>query len=255
MNAITEPYGLGSDKIYDPKILNESQMRLAISSSIRSLLIPSLACLAPLLGRFCCLLALLIGVSTATTQAGDFDQRFTLNHAAYGFEMGLGQTVDIPACSNCPPPRTSHRFFSLVTSYERNLTGLTAEQSPWRGALFWHIEGGVAVITDDPGANEIQYLVNVSPLMVQYRLFAPERNWNPKFLGGIGLALTNWRDFGEQPLNSEHQFLIHLGAGIEFSGAEGSYSFDYRLLHVSNGGSGDPNIGINAHSVSITIPF
>ena len=133
-------------------------MRLTISSLIRLLLIPSLACLAPLSRRFCCLLALLIGMSTATTHAGDFDKRFALNHASYGFEVGLGQTADIPACSNCPPPRTSHRFLSLLTSYERNLTGLTTEQSPWRGALFWRIEGGAAVITDDPGANEHRHL-------------------------------------------------------------------------------------------------
>jgi len=222
---------------------------------MRPLLIKSLPCLAPLLPRFCCLLALVIGLSAVTTHAGDFEKRFALNHVSYGFEVGLGQTADIPACSNCPPPRTSHRFISLLASYERNLTGLTAEQSPWHGALFWRIEGGVAVIRDDPTANETQRLINFSPLMVQYRLFAPDRAWNPKFLGGVGFALTNWKDFGEQPLNAEPQFLIHLGAGIESSSAQGSYSIDYRLLHVSNGGSDDPNIGINAHLVSITIPF
>jgi hypothetical protein len=198
---------------------------------------------------------LLISICTATTHAGEFDNHFSLNHTAYGFEMGLGQTADIPACSNCPPPRTSHRFLSLLTSYERNLTGLTAEGSPWHGALFWRIEGGVAVITDDPNAHENLRLINFSPLMLQYRLFTPDRTWNPKFLGGVGFALTNWRDFGEQPLNAEHQFLVHLGAGIESLSTHGSFSIDYRLLHVSNGGSDNPNIGINAHVVSITIPF
>ena len=113
----------------------------------------------------------------------------------------------------------------------------------------------MAVIGDDRTANETLRLINFSPLMVQYRLFAPDRTWNPKFLGGVGFALTNWKDFGEQPLNAEPQFLVHLGAGIESSSAQGSYSIDYRLLHVSNGGSDDPNIGINAHLVSITIPF
>ena len=113
----------------------------------------------------------------------------------------------------------------------------------------------MAVITDDHGANENQRLINFSPLMVQYRLFAPDRTWNPKFLGGVGWAVTNWTDFGGQALNSEQQILIHLGAGIEFSGGKGSYSIDYRLLHVSNGGSDEPNIGINAHVVSIAIPF
>ena len=194
-------------------------MHLTLSLPIRTFLIPSLAFLAPLSRRFCCLLALVIGMGTVATHAGDFDKQFALNHTSYGFEVGLGQTADIPACSNCPPPRTSHRFLSLLTSYERNLTGLTAEQTPWHGALFWRIEGGVAVITDNLDGNEIQHLINFSPLMVQYRLFAPDRTWNPKFLGGVGFALTNWRDFGEQPLNAEHQFLVHLGAGIESSNA------------------------------------
>ena len=228
-------------------------MRPAISLPIRLLKIPSLTCLALLSRRFCCLLALVIGISAVATvtYAGDVDQRFTAKHDTYNFEVGFGQTADIPACSNCPPPRTSHRFLSLLTSYERNLTELTAGH----GAFFWRIEGGVAVITDDPGANKTQHLINFSPLMVQYRLFAPDRTWNPKFLGGVGFALTNWRDFGEQPLNSKHQFLVHLGAGVEFSGPDRTYSIDYRLLHVSNGGSDDPNIGINAHVVSIAIPF
>ena len=228
-------------------------MRLAIPLPIRPPKIPSLNCFALLSRRVCCLLVLGIGrsaVATAT-HAGDVDQRFAAKHGSYNFEVGFGQTADIPACSNCPLPRTSHRLLSLLTSYERNLTELTAGH----GALFWRIEGGVAVITDDPGANKTQHLINFSPLMVQYRLFAPDRTWNPKFLGGVGFALTNWRDFGGQPLNSEHQFLVHLGVGVEFSGSDHPYSIDYRLLHVSNGGSADPNIGINAHVVSITIPF
>ena len=66
---------------------------------------------------------------------------------------------------------------------------------------------------------------------------------------------VNWKDFGGQPLNAENQFLVHLGAGIESSNTQRPYSIDYRLLHVSNGGSDNPNIGINAHVVSITIPF
>ena len=186
-----------------------------------------------------------------TTHAVDVNQRFAAKHGSYNLEVGFGQTADIPACSNCPPPRTSHRFLSLLSSYERNLTELTAGY----GALFWRIEGGVAVIPDDPNANKTQRLINFSPLMVQYRLFALDRAWNPKFLGGVGFALTNWKDFGGQPLNAEPQFLVHLGAGIESSSGQGSYSIDYRLLHVSNGGSDDPNIGINAHLFSITIPF
>ena len=215
----------------------------------------SMSKLSSLTRSFCLFLLLTTGMHTAIAQASEFDMQFTTNYSSYGLEFGIGQTADIPACSNCPPPRKSHRFFSLLVNYERNLTGLTAEQTAWPGAWFWRMEGGVAVIDDDGAEISNLHLVNFSPLMVQYRVYTPKRNWSPKFLGGVGFALTNWRDFGGQPLNSEAQFLVHLGAGIEISGNDRSYSIDYRLLHVSNGGSDDPNIGINAHVVSVAIPF
>ena len=124
-------------------------MRFAMFKVIRPYLPRSMPCLARLSRRFGYLLALLISMSPVTNHASDFDKRFTLNHTSYSFEVGLGQTADIPKCSNCPLPRRSHQFFSLITSYERNLTGITGEQSSWHGALFWRMEGGVAVITDD----------------------------------------------------------------------------------------------------------
>lgn len=170
----------------------------------------------------------------------------------FGFEIGVGQTADIPACSNCPLPRRSHRFISLLGVYERPIQNQLVDGAG--GQLSWRMEAGLATITDD-NTNEQPYLINLSPLMVQYRTHTPNRSWNPKFLGGIGFGRTNWKDFGGKPLNSASQFLVHIGASLEFQRATKPYSIDYRLLHVSNGGSGSPNIGINAHVISITIPF
>lgn len=170
----------------------------------------------------------------------------------FGFEIGMGQTADIPACSNCPPPRRSHRFISLLGTYEHLLQNQLADGDG--SQLSWRIEAGLATITDD-STNEQPYLINFSPLILQYRAYVPNRSWNPKFLGGIGFARTNWKDFGGQPLNSASQFLVHIGASLEFQRDTKPYSLGYRLLHVSNGGSGSPNIGINAHVISITIPF
>ena len=189
----------------------------------------------------------------AMVSADDAANTYANPDASISFEVGLGQTADIPACPNCPQPRRSHRFVSLLANFEQALGEASEGRS--KGRLFWRIETGLATITDDETANNNPYLVSFSPLILHYRTLSPQRSWNPRFLGGIGFARTNWKDFSGQPLNSESQFLVHLGAGIEFSGNGNPYSLDYRLLHVSNGGAANPNIGINAHVISLTIPF
>jgi hypothetical protein len=188
-----------------------------------------------------------------TVYAKDALNSFANRDSSIGFEVGLGQTADIPACSNCAPPRRSHRFVSLLANFEQALGEPDLDNS--QGRLFWRIEAGLSTITDDGAAKDNPYLINISPLILHYRTLSPQRSWNPSFLAGIGFARTNWKDFGGQPLNSESQFLVHLGAGIEILGNGNPYSIDYRLLHVSNGGAGSPNIGINAHVISLTIPF
>lgn len=199
--------------------------------------------------------SVIIFAGTTTLHAGGITERFELGYTSYGYQVGLGGTLDIPVCGNCPTPRTSHRFFSIFPNYQRNLTGLVAENSPWHGALYWHVEGGLAAVTESNDSDANEYLINFSPLMVQYRLFDPKRNWTPIILGGAGFALTDWTDYGGQALNSDFQFLVHLGVGSEFFSEGGSYAINYRLLHVSNAGMGDPNIGVNAHLISITVPF
>ena len=200
------------------------------------------------------LLFLLCLLPVGTTVYGkDTTNGFANAASSIGFEVGLGQTLDIPACPNCASPRISHRFVSLLANFEQALGEPDLENS--QGRLFWRIEAGLSTITDDGAAKNNLYLINVSPLILHYRTLSPQRSWNPKFLAGIGFARTNWKDFGGQPLNSESQFLVHLGAGIEFLGNGSPYSIDYRLLHVSNGGAESPNIGINAHVISLTFPF
>ena len=202
-----------------------------------------------------CFLSVIILACTTTIHANGVDERFEVDYTSYGYQVGLGATLDVPVCGNCPAPRTSHRFFFIFPNYQRNLTGLVAENSPWHGALYWHMEGGLAAITDSNATDTNEYLINFSPLMLQYRLFDPKRRWTPKFLGGAGFTKTDWTDYGGQALNSDFQFLVHLGAGAEFFSDRTSYSIDYRLLHVSNAGTDDPNIGINAHLFSITFSF
>ena len=202
-----------------------------------------------------CFVSVILMVGTTTIYAAEIAESFELDYTSNGYHVGFGKTLDIPVCGNCPTPRTSHRFFSIFPNYQRNLTGLVSENTPWHGALYWHMEGGLAVITDNNDSDVNKYLINFSPLMVQYRFFDPEQNWIPKILGGVGFALTDWTDYGGQALNSDFQFLVHLGVGAQVFQDRGSYSIDYRLLHVSNAGTDNPNIGINAHLFSITFPF
>jgi len=202
------------------------------------------------------MVATIITSMTATfSYADSIIDKFELDKTLTNFHLGFGQTADIPRCTNCPQPRKSHRFISLIAAYERNLTGIYAQDSTWPGAVFWRMEGGLASITDDHASAESPYLINFSPFMIQYRLLPASNHWGVKLLGGLGFASTNWKDYGGQPLNSTSQFLIHLGLGMESYQDNAPFSIDYRLLHISNGGSGDPNIGINAHLLSLSFDF
>ncbi|MBO67660.1 MAG: hypothetical protein CL398_05045 [Acidiferrobacteraceae bacterium] len=194
-------------------------------------------------------------IATSSSHADFIIDKFELDSTSTSIHLGFGQTADIPRCTNCPLPRRSHRFISLIAAYERNLTGVNTQDSTPPGALFWRIEGGLASITDDHTSSTSPYLINFSPLIVQYRLLPTRTNWGAKLLGGLGFASTNWRDYGGQPLNSSSQFLVHLGVGVESYQINAPFSIDYRLLHVSNGGSGHPNIGINAHLISVSFEF
>ena len=102
---------------------------------------------------------------------------------------------------------------------------------------------------------EDKFLLGWSPLMAQYKFLNPKRRWAPNILLGAGASMTNWKDIADRELGTEFQFLLNLGVGLEYFKENGTYSINYRLLHVSNAGIKFPNIGLNAHVFSLGIRF
>jgi len=83
----------------------------------------------------------------------------------------------------------------------------------------------------------------------------PKRSWAPNILAGAGLSYTNWSDVAARELGGDFQFLLHAGPGIEFFTSTGAYSINYRFFHISNSAIKEPNIGLNAHRISLGYQF
>ncbi|KMP10320.1 hypothetical protein UR09_02155 [Candidatus Nitromaritima sp. SCGC AAA799-A02] len=196
-----------------------------------------------------CLVWLLVVVFAVPSMAGaqSFSDRFAKGGSSYGFQAGYGYTFDLPPGRD----RSDLSFMFLFPNYQYNLTGVVAKDSLFRGALYWHVEAGLAQLTH----REWESLLGFSPLMAEYKFLNPKRNWAPNILAGAGFAYTNWKDQAERELGTEFQFLLHIGGGVEFFRKSGSYSFNYRLFHVSNAGIRAPNIGLNSHVFNLGLRF
>ncbi len=180
--------------------------------------------------------------------AQSFPDRFSKGESSFGGELGFGYTFNLPPGKD----RTDLSFGFVFPNWQKNLTGIIAPDSLLQGALYWHVEAGLAQLTH----RDHEYLLGFSPVMVQYKFLKLGRKWAPTFLAGAGFSMQNWDDTpAEYELGSEFQFLLHLGGGIEVFRESGSYSFNYRLFHVSNAGMRKPNIGLNAHVFSLGYRF
>jgi len=185
--------------------------------------------------------------NVAIAGAATFSERFDKGSSDFGVQLGWGATMDIPPG---PPNRTDLGFLFFFPNWQYNLTGLIGKSSWYQGALFYHMEAGLAFADRDD-----KFLLGWSPLMVQYKFLNPNRRWAPNVLLGTGFSMTNWKDVAKRELGSEFQFLLHAGAGVEYFKKEGAYSINYRFFHVSNAGIQFPNIGLNAHVFSLGMRF
>ncbi len=191
-------------------------------------------------------LAILLMLNVSTAGAENFSQRFEKGSSDFGAQLGWGHNFDLPPGRN----RTDMGFAFFFPNWQRNLTGVIGGDSWYQGALFYHMEAGLAFADRDD-----KFLLGWSPLMVQYKFLSPKRRWAPNILLGAGFSMTNWKDVAERELGSEFQFLLHAGAGLEYFKKNGAYSINYRLFHVSNAGIQIPNIGLNAHVFSLGMRF
>ena len=191
-------------------------------------------------------LAVFLMFNVATAGAETLSERFKKGNSDFGAQLGWGWTVDIPPGRN----RTDLGFLFFFPNWQRNLTGVIGKSSWYQGALFYHMEAGLAFSDRDD-----KFLVGWSPLMVQYKFLNSRRRWAPTVLLGTGFSMTNWKDVATRELGSEFQFLLHAGAGLEYFKKKGAYSINYRFFHVSNAGIQFPNIGLNAHMFTMGIRF
>ncbi len=188
-----------------------------------------------------------IALLAQPSMAGELSTKWLdKSSSSVGLQAGFGVTDDIPGGRD----RTDLSFLFFFPNYQHNLTGLIGE-SFYQGVLHWQVEAGVASVVNQDG----EYLIGVSPLMLQYKFLNPKRSWAPNLLIGAGFALTDWDEPAADELGGEFQFLLHGGAGIEFFQDTWSYSLNYRLLHVSNAGIERPNVGLNAHVISLGLNF
>ena len=177
-----------------------------------------------------------------------FVDRFAKGNTSFGGELGFGHTFNLPPGKD----RTDLSFAFIFPNWQKNLTGVIAPDSPLQGALYWHVEAGLALLTH----REHEYLIGFSPVMVNYKFLNSQRKWAPNILVGAGFAMQDWDDTpAEYELGSEFQFLLHGGVGVELFRESGTYSLNYRLFHVSNAGIEKPNIGLNSHVFSLGFRF
>lgn len=180
--------------------------------------------------------------------AQNFSDRFAKGNTSFGGELGFGHTFNLPPGKD----RTDLSFAFIFPNWQENLTGIIAPDSLLQGALHWHVEAGLALLTH----RDHEYLIGFSPVMVNYKFLNSQRKWAPNILLGAGFAMQDWDDTpAEYELGSEFQFLLHGGVGVELFRESGAYSLNYRLFHVSNAGIAKPNIGLNSHVFSLGFRF
>ena len=191
---------------------------------------------------FATVFCLLLSTHTFTAEADTFSQRFEKGSSDFGAQVGWGYTFDLPPGRDRKNIGTAFIF----PNWQKNLTGLIGE-SWYKGALFYHAEAGVAIAADRGGNT----LWGFSPLMAQYKFLSPDRKWAPNILAGAGFSYGDWNDLATREIATPFEFLLHIGAGVEFYNQTGAWSVNYRLWHVSNSGIEFPNIGLNAHIFSL----
>ena len=197
--------------------------------------------------KFLVLVVFMIFAEPSFLEAQGFSERFSKGSSSFGGQLGMGHTFNLPPGKD----RTDLSFAFIFPNWQYNLTGLISQDSFLQGALYWHVEAGLAGLT----RRDHEYLLGFSPLMVEYKFLNQKRRWAPTVLAGAGFSMTNWKDQAEYELGSEFEFLLHAGAGVEVFHQSGSYSFNYRLFHLSNAGMQRPNIGLNAHVFSLGFRF
>ncbi len=196
---------------------------------------------------------------------GAFETRFGRGTTQWGINGGFGYTIDMPTTNAGAPDRTNIDFLFLFPHFKYNLTGIIGDHF-YRGALYWVAEaGGVFSVSDSDRlfpdgirrttASAPAYQLGFVPIQGEYKFLSPHRRWAPTILVGAGFSYGDFND-GAIEISTDFEFILNAGAGVEYFLEDNkSVSVGYRLWHLSNSNIESPNIGLNAHLMTVGFSF
>ncbi len=197
--------------------------------------------------------------SSESLKMPDFEQRFAQKNTHWGLDIGYGYTFNLPPV-DAIGDRTNVDFLYIFPKWKYNLTGIKGN-GPWRGALYWVIDGGLAIAIKDPTLNSNTvgeaplYTLGFSPLQLEYKFLSPARKWAPFVFAGAGISIGDWHEAARE-LDTALEFILNTGGGLEYFLDNGtSINFAYRLWHLSNSNIKGSNIGLNAHLFTVGFMF
>ncbi len=190
----------------------------------------------------------------------DFENRFAEGQYEFGLTLGYGIKFTLPPIGLPVQERAKFRFVYFFPNFKYNLTGLIGS-SFYRGALYWVIEAGAAVTVKDPTRNNKSinnapnFVFGLVPAQLEYKFLNPERAWAPFLFAGVGGSWGDWHK-GTKEIATAFEFILQTGIGVEYFFANGTaMNIQYRYWHLSNANIKTPNIGINAHVISLGFSF
>lgn len=164
--------------------------------------------------------------------------------------------------ASSPPGISIARGFSGVD----NMSGFSlAGQLYWNNLLQlgknWQLTGywnGELAYWYADKANGDSYTnlttLTVSPVLRIQRQFAYDNGIAPFVDLGWGVAWMNHKEFKRQKLGSHFNFVMSIGAGINF-GSQMQYDVAYHYLKFTNAGLSKNNDGLYVNTISFTYHF
>lgn len=180
---------------------------------------------------------LMLGASLAilSNRGGenDFTSEEKFEDGPHWIELSAGPGTGLGSLAG----NVNHDVFLGSIGYAWPMSRVVGGDRWYRGrwSLIGEIFGGEQLNPNDA------YIIGTTPLM-RYTLDTGSR-WVPFAKAGLGPTLTN---IGEPDLGGKFQFNIQGGAGTQFFwNKHQALSLEFRLFHLSNAGTRDPNTGIN----------
>jgi len=112
----------------------------------------------------------------------------------------------------------------------------------YRGTGECIIEGTFSYICK----NQKRYMAGIN-LAGRYNLLSKHEKWRPYVQAGLGFVGTN---LSSNSFGSDFNFMPNLASGIQyFWDPCNAVSFEWRYVHISNGGISDNNQGLNVNTL------